>query len=348
MPAFELFADSFSGYKQGSFSDTDLLANFRSRWTNTAGNSSIIPNGRNGPGLLLSNSVVNKTLQNHSQDFTVGFAFRPDSVGASNNVIFQLQNNDAVLFALFCNTDGTLSVKGGNATLGVSSRALHQGLFYWIDLTVSFGGGSPVTMDVEVRINSNVEISCSGSCQVNASDLLSGDATANNFRLSPTQGTGGSSSATFSHFYIKNTLGYYGDVSFFTLVPNGDVVSDWTTESGSVHYVMVNTVPVDLTQYLKDDTVGHQDIWDWQDCPGFSGTLQAINIRVLAKKDDEGAKSFKIVVGDTGIEAQSPEFFVSDISPEYYEYSLENDPATGMPWTQAGFNAKRFGIKLIS
>ncbi len=149
--------------------------------------------------------------------------------------------------------------------------------------------------------------------------------------------------------YIKNTAGYYGDIRIVALFPNGDGATlQWTPSTGVTHYLMVNTHPVDLTKYLKDLTPGDIDTWDWEDCPGFSGTIPAINISMDARKDDEGTKSFKIVVGNTGTEAESDEFFVSNLTPEYYEFGLELDPGTGLPWTQVGFNAKQFGVKLIS
>ena len=147
---------------------------------------------------------------------------------------------------------------------------------------------------------------------------------------------------------MKDTTGYYGDIAIVGIFPNGDGgESDWTPISGSIHYLMVNSHPVDLSKYLFDLTPGDLDTWNWDDAPGFSGTIKAINIGMDARKDGEGTKSFEIVVGTTGTEAHSDEFFVSDLTPEYYEMGLETDPATGVAWTLAGFNAKEFGIKLI-
>lgn len=346
--SFELFAESFGAYSLGSFTDSAIQADILSRWTNGAGLSAVIvATGRNGPGITLNNFELGKTLT-HSSIWTGGFAIKVSGGIVGNDPIFNIKNNNTVLFQITHNTDGTLSIRAGNTTIiGVTSRALHLDSWYWIDFTITIGGGSPVTCTAEIRINSNIEASGSGSTLVNNTALTSGDATANNFSLvGLTGGSGGT--ITISDFYLKNSVGYYGDVIIQPLVPNGDVVTDWTPSTGGTHYVLVNSIPVDRTKYVTSDTIDQQDIFDWQDCPGFTGTVKAINIRVLAKKDDEGEKSFKIVVGDTGTEAESDEFFVSDLSEEFYEYSLETDPATSLEWTQTGFNAKRFGIKLIS
>ncbi len=347
---FEIFAESYSAYKQAGIGDTDLLSQIQERYTNIGGGGlSIISGGRNGPGLKLPfGNGLFKTLQ-HSSVFTVGFALRIDSAPTGNDIVFSLSNNDSQLFGLYHNLDGTLSLRAGTGnTLGVSSRALHVGLFYWIDFIVSFGGSSPVTCTAELRINTSVECNGAGSTSLTTAQLLSGTAEANYWGLSGTSGAGGSGGLTISHFYIKNNTGYYGDIEITALTPNGDVITDWTPSTGSVSYVLVNSLPRDLTKFVSTAVIGNKVILDWQDCPGFSGTIKAINIRALLKKDDEGAKSVKIVTGDTGSERSSQEFFVSDVSAEYYEDSMEVDPATGLAWTQAGFNAKRFGLELIS
>lgn len=346
--AFTLFAESFGAYKLGAISDPDIKNDILSRWTVATGTScNIIDTGRNGPGVQLANFQLLKTLV-HSSVWTGGFAIMVTGSSNGNNPIFKLSNNDQDLFIITHNIDGTLAVRAGATNIiGVSSRALHQDIWYWVDFTITLSGSSPVTCTAELRINSYPEVSDSASTNINKADLLSNDATANNFSFLGVTGVG--TSILISDFYTKNSSGYYGDVVIQPLLPNGDVVTDWTPSTGSSHYVLINTIkPIDRTKYISSATIDQQAIFDWQDCPGFSGTIKAINIRFMAKKDDMGEKSFKIVTGDTGTEDASDEFFVSDLSEEYYEHSLENDPATSMPWTQVGFNAKRFGVKLIS
>ena len=55
--------------------------------------------------------------------------------------------------------------------------------------------------------------------------------------------------------------------------------------------------------------------------------------------------AFKTVVGDTGTEANSGDFYLED-SYVYHHFPFDTDPATGLAWTRAGFNAKRFGVKV--
>lgn len=345
---FELLAESFSRYGTGTITGS-IFDNFVSRYTFASGSGLILQAGRNGTGLRVnSGGSFGKALK-HSATWTSGFAYKLSGI-QSNNAIYAIQNNDANLFVLTADTDGTLSMRSGtnfSETFATSTRSLLEEKWYYIEVTVSFSGSTPVTTTAELRINGQVQASGSRVTSFNANQLLSGDATANFHVFAGLNGA--ANGFTLDDLYIKNSANYYGDIRIIAIYPDGDGATlDWTPISGTDHYLMVNSHPVDLSKYLYTLTPGDIDTWDWQNVPGFSGTIKAVNISMDARKDDEGTKSFEIVVGNTGTEANSDEFFVSDLTPEYYEFSLEEDPATSLPWTQAGFNAKQFGIKLIS
>jgi hypothetical protein len=204
-------------------------------------------------------------------------------------------------------------------------------------------------VDAELRINGHVEASGSASTGRNASSLLSGDATSNVHTFDGVS-VGLGQTTWYTDLYIKNESGYEGDVRNVPLYPASDGgISDWTPNSGTDHFARVNTHPVDLTKWLSTATPGDIDLWGLDALPAFSGVIKGINIRVLAQKNDEGTKSFKIVVGPTGTDAESEEFFVSSANPEYYEFSLTLNPLTGLAFTQAEINAPYIiGVKCIS
>lgn len=353
--AFELLAESFGRYKVANFNDASLHDNFQQRYTtlNLDQFCEITSTeGRTGNGIVLAvgGRGFTKTMS-HTARWVTGVAlkFTTGTSPGSTSIFYTVLNNDTVLFRVGHDADGTLSLYAGNNPIpfAVTTRALLDERYYYIEADVTFSGSTPITATGELRINGHVEASGSGSTSVNASSLLSNDTTANVHSFAAPGNTG--SRMVMDDLYIKNAAGYYGDIRIIALFPDGDGATlQWTPNSGTVHFDRVNTHPEDLTKWLQDLTAGHIDTWNWQDCPGFSGTIKAVNISALARKDDEGTKSFEIVVGNTGTEAHSPEFFVSDATPEYYEYSLETDPATGLAWTQVGYNAKQFGIKLIS
>lgn len=339
--SFVLFKDSFDRYDTGNLSGS-LLDNFLSRWTQVGGTPTIISTGRNGQAIQAGNANFSKTLA-HSTRWVVGFAFLATAPGNTQN-IYQLANNDNILARVIYDTDSTLSIRAGNTTqLGATNRALHLNRWYYIEIDISLSGSSPIMASVELRINGNVEVSGSGSTGVNAANTLSNDSSGNFHQFF---GIGGVGNADyFDDLYIKNEAGYEGDPKVVPAYPSADGGTlMWTPSAGSDHFAMVDTHPVDLTKWLE--TTGTNDIDLWEFVLPNVGGIVAINFSVLARKDDEGTKSFKIVFGPSGTDALSDEFFVSDVTPEYYEWSLKQDPTSGGTWVPGG--TITWGVKLIS
>lgn len=345
----DIFKESFERYKVAASSDADLLANMRQRWTAASG-FTIDTGGGLGTGRAeCLNGVISKTLP-HSSRWVVGFRFRYTAPSLSTAQIYMLRNNNILLFDLLQNPDATLAIRIANGGTATTNRALFQNTHYYIEMDISLTGTTPISVTAELRINGNVEASRVASTGINASSLLSNAADANFHTFNPTSGGLGSGS-WITDLYIKNSAGYESDVRERAVYPNGDGATlQWTPSTGTVHNTLVNSHPVDLTKWVSTATINNIDLWDFENCPAFTGDLLAVNISVLAQKDDEGTKSFKIVCASAAgvVEALSDEFFVSSNLAEYYEWSLALDPATGVAWTQAGFNAKQWGVKLIS
>ncbi len=346
----DIFKESWERY--GSGTSAAIIANVIQRWTAAVG-FSIDTTGGLGSGraeVFLANAEIAKTLP-HSGRWVIGFRYRYHGT-LSNSQVYILKNNNTVLFDLQQDADGTLAIRTGNGStvIAVTDRSLFDNTRYYIEMDISFSGTTPIMVTAELRINGHVEASGTASTGVNASSLLSTAANANFHQFNGVlAGVGGGNWLT--DMYFKNSAGYEGDVRERAVYPNGDGATlQWTPSAGLTHYTQVNSHPVDLTKWVSTAGINNVDLWDFEDCPVFTGDLLAVNISVLAQKDDEGTKSFKIVCADnTGtILASSDEFFVSSSLAEYYEWSLALDPGTGLAWTQAGFNARQWGVKLIS
>ncbi len=352
--SFYLFKDSFKRYKNTSNPlDADLLANMRQRYTSTGGVAIDSTGGLSGSRVELGmqNGGIAKTTP-HSARWVLGHRYRYNATTLANGLIYQAFNNDANLFGVQQNADGTMLISSNGVPLGVTDRSLFSNTRYFLEWDFALSGGSPIIVTGELRINGHVEATGSGSTGRNASSMLSypttGGVDANRHAFSAATGGAGTGS-WITDLYIKNEAGYEGDIRNLPMYPASDGgILDWTPNSGSTHYDRVNTHPVDITKWLETATPGNIDLWGFSGIPAFSGTIVGINISVLVQKDDEGTKSFKIVVGSTGTDAESDEFFVSTTNAEYYEFSLKEDPLTGLPWTLAGVNALIAGVKCIS
>lgn len=341
--SFVLFKESFERYDLGSVTGA-ILTNMLARYTTVSGTIAIVNTGRTGQCANLSQATIGKVLA-HSSRWVTGFAYRRNEAPVGDQSRYEIQNNDNQMFRLLEDADGTLSMRAGNATvIGVTTRSLHTGIWYYIEVDITLSGTTPIMCDAELRINGHVEASGSGSTGFNLVDNLSQAADANYHTFSGLTGVG--NSASFDDIYIKNEAGYEGDPRVRTTYPSGDGGTlQWTPQSGMSHFAMVDTHPVDLSKWVETATPGDMDLWTVI-LPSFSGAILAVNISVLARKDDEGTKSFKIVVGPTGTDAVSDEFFVSDLNPEYYEFSLKQNPTTAADWVPG--TTFTMGVKLIS
>lgn len=352
---FVLFKDSFERYKVASLSDADLLANLRERYTvvGAAGSSVDSSGGLSGGRRELNFGAgggLTKVLA-HSSRWVIGFRYKWAGT-LSNGAIYQCRNNDTPLFTLNQNADGTLAIYAGNntpgngTTLGVTDRSLFSNIRYYIEVDVTLSGAGAITATGELRVNGTVVIpSAGGSAHANSTNLLSQTADANAHAFTPPAGGLGTGSWV-TDIYIKNEAGYEGDIRNEAVYPSGDGgTSAWTPHGAVAHNDCVNTHPIDLTKWLETATVNAMDLWTFT-FPSFTGSIPGINISVVAAKDDEGTKSFKIVVGATGTDAVSDEFFVSSSNPEYYELSLKLDPATGLAFVPG--QTLTVGVKCIS
>jgi hypothetical protein len=349
------WAESFYFYAPGAVGDPIGQAQFLANWTANAGNLHIQASALGGQEMQIgAGTTFFKTLD-HQSGWCVGLRFKTSSVGGTlDTTLYTARNNGAILLTLQVNTDGTLIAYAGNhqTVIGVTDFAIHADKWYYIEIDYSLSGTTNITATATVRLDGNTSavISGSGATNVANTSLTSGTATVNNHML----GSGNSTATTYKDIYICDHNGgvnntFLGQVTILVVRPNGDVVSQWTPNSGITHFNRVNDSigADDDTTYVSDGTVGHQDIWDWEDIPGFSGTIKFVEVHMYARKDDEGSKSFQTVVGDTGTEAHSGDFFVSD-NYVYYDQCFDTDPATGFAWTRTGFNTKRFGAKVTT
>ena len=104
--------------------------------------------------------------------------------------------------------------------------------------------------------------------------------------------------------YVCDTSGsrnndFLGDVKVVTLRPNADTAqADFTPSAGSVHYSLVAEAPDDDgdATYVESGTVGHKDLYGYQDLTGTPAAIMAVQLATVARKDDAGSRSLRAVL----------------------------------------------------
>ena len=138
---------------------------------------------------------------------------------------------------------------------------------------------------------------------------------------------------------------FLGDLRVVTLRPDADTArTDFTPSAGSSHYALVAEAPDDDgdASYLESATVGHQDLYAYQDLTGTSAATLAVQLATVARKDDAGSRSLCAVLKSG---ATMPNGVTRVLSTSYslYDYRFDVDPATGTAWTKAGVDALQAG-----
>lgn len=343
-----------------SFDHYQATADIYRKWTGVGANVSITPNGRNGQGCILGESLFITIDQQAT--WTIGFAVNFTAGPAFGNAVlyelFQVGGEPLApsLCSIFINSDGTFSIRGNNHSQILANStpgfSLQMNTWYFFELRVVLSSlANFMTVNASLRVNTATRATTSGpvTTGVNINSLLFPQATGNVHFWA-----GAGSGVTLDDIYINDGTGAYnnsfaGDVSIICFRPNGDVTTQWTPTGGGASFTQVNeTYPNGGATNISDLTPGDVDNFDWQDLNPLIGSIVGLQYLVYAQKNNQGTRTIKMTIGPTGaFEQLSSEIFLDD-SFVYYRLPTDVDPATGVPWTVVGFNAKRFGVELFA
>ena len=84
-----------------------------------------------------------------------------------------------------------------------------------------------------------------------------------------------------------------------TLRPNADTSQkDFTPSAGSSHYAMVADAPDDDgdATHVESGTVGHKDLYGYQELSGTPAAIMAVQVTTVARKDHAGSRSLRAVL----------------------------------------------------
>lgn len=328
------------------------------KWTVNNGCTSL-PGGRNGRCISIGAGFVGKTLQ-YSQGWVVGFAANFQTTvgwGGEAQLYEVFHAGDTRLGWISVETDATITLHAGNQVIGNSGMgpdgstfSFHPVSWYYIEIKTNLGSSSEgtVLVDIVVRVNGVIVVSGSGDSLIPINTLLLNVPSANFHRFS----AGGVVDGTMllDDLGIATTIGgsvtdFFGDIKLGALFPRQDEQTDWVpTPSGPSFSCVNEPFPDGDTSYISSFTPGEQDNFDWQPVSTFIGTIVAVHYGVYARKDDEGSRSFQLTCNGLNV---GPVFSPGD-TYVYYFFCMDEDPTTGVPWTQDGFNATTFGVNLIS
>lgn len=357
------FVESFGIYDLlVGISGTVSQKSLRNRWNSTGVGGGIwveAGKGKRGqPALVLGPGASLARTLSHQSLWIIGYNINVSSTaGVGGGKTLDMMNNGQPLCSLYVNVDGSLKVQanGNGPIIATSSPCLTAAVDAYLEISATLTtSGSDMNLAVECWVNGVSQCTGSGLIGRNVNTLTSQTPTFNQLFIQ--DGIGGSTGRCYiSDMYLNNGSGATNLTKFGTVeidaypLPNGDDGVQWTPLGGSgSNFSEINENPADgNASYVLANTVGKKDSYTWQDIVSFTGTVKSVQISYFARVDQEGVRAFQGTIGAGGTEAQTASFGLS-FNYLYYHQAFDLDPATGLAWTRTGFNAKDFGISLVS
>lgn len=338
------FVDSF---------DHLATADITTKWTALGNSPTITANGRRSTSALTcatSSDRVSKTLDAQAT-WIVGVAVKFTGAIASAGYLIYLGDAGANQCGVFMNTDGTLSFRRGTTNVATSATALSADTFYFVEFKVTINNSG----SYEIRVNGANVLSGSG-----VDTQQTANATANQVLLNGLA-TGGSNgfdatAVYFDDLYICDSSGstnndFLGDIRVDAYLPNGNGNSSQMVGSDSNstdNYLLVDDATQDGdSTYVQSSTAGEKDTYAFANMSHTPSSIYGVQVNMIAKKDDAGARSIASVVRSDGADTDGTTQALSTSYADYMQI-VEQDPDTSAAWTKTGFNAAEFGHKVAA
>ena len=333
------------------------LAQITRKWTSTTGASqSISASGRTGSCLRINGatSYLSKTVPSQA-NYICGFAYKPDSTTGQWINTFDYPGGSHCALQVTPTTMTLRAVRNGNSTpyfiqtvLATSAQSLSENVWHYIETKVTVDNANGIFV---VNVDGVEWINVSGV------DTRYNDA---NLCASITFGHRYSSVSPDSYFddiYIMDpdtapSQGFLGDRRVFCLRPNGAGATTQWTKGGSAaaatNWESVDEVtPDDDVTNITDATTNHVDTYEFEDLTAGVTAVTAVQVNIIAKKDDVGARQIAPVVRPVATDRAGTSVALTTDYVDYMQVYNVN-PETSSAWSKSEVDNSEFGVKQIT
>jgi hypothetical protein len=142
---------------------------------------------------------------------------------------------------------------------------------------------------------------------------------------------------------------FVGDKKVYTQFPSFDTSQqDWTISTGSSSAAILATQPPnDSADFLEATTAGELTIVGVGGLPSEVVSIAGVEIVSRTFKTDAGTAMAQLGLLNGSANADGANRSITE-APTYYTDIIEADPATGAPWTVAGFNTAELFVERTS
>jgi len=331
------FIDSFELYA----STAEMILG---RWTSSA-LCSIVATPRNGANALkLGNGAATGTcyldFANHAT-WVVGFGLYAQSL-QDNSTILEICDLGTEQVDIRTMSNGSVKITRNGTMLAQSAiGALTLNVWYWVEFKVTVDNAAGA---VELRINGVNVASAAGVDTQNTANAYAN-------RIGFTS-TGLNPNPYIDDLYICDGSGairndFLGDCKVMPSHPNGaGDLADWAPSAGANWENVDDATPDGDATYNSSATPGDVDAYALEDVV-LTGDCLGVQLDVYARKDDAGGR---VVRGLLRIAAANHVAADKSLADTYRHYAAvwEQNPDSGLDFSQADLNALQAGMEMVS
>lgn len=162
-------------------------------------------------------------------------------------------------------------------------------------------------------------------------------------------GTGsGANACRVGDMYLDNAAIFGYGPQIRVLNPNNNGNSNQFTNSNgnsTNNYTYVDDDQFQSATYVQSSTVGHKDLYEFEDLPFSPSAIGGIGIKAYMLKMSPGARTARLLTRSDGVDYEGSDIVLAETAVSYAQFR-DVDPDTAAAWTEAGLNAAQFGVKV--
>jgi hypothetical protein len=241
--------------------------------------------------------------------------------------------------------------RGGSNPLGMGATIVERGTFVltdnvWYVIEAHFVCHATNGL-VEVLVNGNTDCVYNGNTAPNGANF-------DHFQIGATSVNSVNTFFYFDDIAVNDTSGnvqnsWIGEGGVYLLKPNSDDTTQWTPSSGTVHYVLVDEVPKNTTDYIHAQNVGAKDIFGFTDLPPEVNIVDYVEIISQAALAQSGFNAYTHVIKLGTTEYTGNTHNVTSVTPNFvlYKDGWALNPQTGTDWQVSEINNLKAGVKIV-
>lgn len=340
MPNTIHFLDSFDFY---------VTADIDKHWTIRQGGPTIVAAGRWGTNCMSTSpgdGVIKQIAAGETTHY-FGFNHKRATFVAAGIPIAELRDTatNTCQVTLMIDPAGKLAALRGTlaggayTTLGTGTTIFTANVDRHISCKVVI---DDTVGEFVVKVNGITEINLSGVDTKTHATV----ATADRFGLNSQVFTA-SETHYFDDFWWNNYADF-GDVRVEALFPSGAGATTNFTPSAGANWQCVDEVAENGdTDYVSSATPGDIDTYGFTNLTPTSGTIKAVGIHMMARKDDAGVRTIAPVWRDSGVNNVGGNQNIG-ASYNYITQYYEKNPQTAAAATITEINADEYGVKEVA